>query len=420
MSLLKFSCSITACGIAVWAAAAAAAAPLSLPDALAIALQNNPRLKVHAYEARIAEAKVLQAEIKPNPHLSIGIENVLGTGSLSGVKSLETTLQLSQVIDLAGSRAQRVKVASAAIALADSDYETQRINVFAVVARRFTETAADTQRLVTARDARALAVQTLAAAQRRVEAAKSSPLEVKKARTALALQEIEEEHAEHELLVCRQALATAMGQLEPTFGEISADLMTLPDVPDFSELAARLEHSPVLGRYEVEIRWHEAQLSLAQSLRRSGPLVSAGLRRVETSDNFGVVAGVSLPLPLRDQSAGDVRESRERRAQTAAAAEAARLELRSTLFAVFQEMLHARTALEQLHAKIIPAATEMLELSQQGYAEGRYSLLELLDAQKSLLSFRDMVIANATAFHLHVIEIERLLGAPLTLRPSQS
>lgn len=418
MSLFKLSLLSATCGLAVLVPRAAAAESLTLSEALATALQKNPTLKVHAFGTRIAEARILQAGLKPNPELSVQAENFLGSGALSGVKGLETTLQLSQVIDLAGSRARRVEAATASRELADADYETQRINVFAEVARRFTETAADAQRLVTATEARKLAAQTVAAAQSRVEAAKASPLELNKARTAFALLEIEEMHAEHELAVRRQSLAAILGELESTFGEISADLLTLPTVPEFPALAARLEKSPVLARYTVESRWHEAQARLAQSLRRSAPLVNAGLRRVEASDDFGMVAGLSLPVPVRDQSQGNVREARERRAQSETSGEAARIELRATLFAVYQEMLHARTALNQLRQTIIPEAESSLSLARQGYETGRFSLRDLLDAQKSLIELRGSVVAYAAAFHLHVIEIERLLGAPLTAVPS--
>lgn len=414
MSFPKSLLLFLAYGLSVAAPGAHAAGSLTLSDALATALQKNPNLKVHSFGARMAEARILQAGLKPNPELSVDFENFLGTGDYSGVKGLETTLQLSQVIDLASSRTRRIETATASLDLAGADYEAQRINVFAEVARRFTETAADMQRLATARSARELAAQTVAAAQFRVEAAKASPLELNKARMAFALLEIEEEHAEHELAACRQSLAAALGEMEPTFGEISADLLTLPAVPEFPSLAARLEKSPVLARYGVEARWHEAQIRLAQSLRRSGPMLSAGLRRNEASDDFGFVAGVSMPLPVRDQTTGQVREARARRDQTDASAEAARLELRATLFAVYQEMQHARTALTQIREKIIPDAEQSLTLARQGYGDGRFSLLELLDAQKSLIELRSMVVANAAAFHLHVIEIERLLGAPLT------
>lgn len=397
----------------VAAATAAPGEPLTLSDALARALLKNPSLQAYAFETRVAEARVLQAGIRPNPELAIGVENFLGTGALSGVKGLETTLQLSQVIDLGGSRARRRATAEGERTLAEADYETKRIEVLAEVARRFTEAAADAERLASARRAREIGEQTVATVRVRVEAAVVSAMEFNKVRTALALLQLEEEHAAHELAACRQSLAAVLGAAEPVFGPISADLLKLPDVSEFATLAARLEKSPVLARFAVEARWREAQVRLAQSLRRSGMRVSGGLRRVENTDDFGLVAGVSIPLPVRDVQAGTLREARERRAQLDVSAEAMRLDMRATLFAVYQEMLHARTALTQLQREVIPAAEETLALADQGYRTGRFSLLELLDAQQSLIELRGRVVANATAFHLHVIEIERLLGAPL-------
>jgi cobalt-zinc-cadmium efflux system outer membrane protein len=392
---------------------AGAAEPLTLPEALAIALKDSPALQAYAFEPRLAEARIIQAAVKPNPELSVGFENFLGTGALSGVKGLETTLQLSQLIDLADSRGRRVQSATAERELAEFDYEAKRIEVLAEVARRFTEAVADAERLTLARQERELGEQTLTGVRGRLDAAKASPLDLNKARTALALLQIEEEHAEHELAVCRQSLAAALGKAEPIFGELRANLLLLPVVPEFGVLATRMEKSPVLARHAVEARWREAQVRLAESLRRAGPRLHVGVRRVEATDDFGVVAGISIPLSIRDQSSGHVREARDRRAQLDASTEAARFEMRATLFEVYQEMLHARTALAQLQQEVIPAAEETLTLAKKGYGEGRYSVLELLDAQKSLVELRRQVVTNAATFHLHVIEIERLLGAPL-------
>ena len=192
-----------------------------------------------------------------------------------------------------------------------------------------------------------------------------------------------------------------------------AGLFTLEWASSLREGMARLEASPLLSRFGTEARWREAQELLARSLRRSGLRVSGGLRRLEHSDDFGFVAGVSIPLPVRDPSAGAVREARERRAQLEIAAQAQRLELRATLFELYQEMLHARTALTQLRESVLPTAEETLALVTQGYRDGRFSLTELLDAQQSLVGLRGQAIAKAAAFHLHIITIERLLGAPL-------
>jgi cobalt-zinc-cadmium efflux system outer membrane protein len=356
--------------------------------------------------------------VRPNPELSLEIENVFGTGALSGVKDLETTLQLSQLVDLGGRRARRIAAARTEQGLTEADAIAKRVDIAAEVARRFTEAVADTERLSSARRARELGEQTVAAVRTRVEASLVSPIELNKARTALAVLRIEEEHAEHELAVCHRSLAAILGEPEPSFDHVRADLLALPAMPEFDDLASRIESSPTITRFDAETQWRDAQVMLAQSLRRSQSRVSAGLRRVESTDDFGFVAGISIPMPLRDENPGTLREARERRAQIAPALASARLEMRATLFGVYQEMLHAQTALALLREEVIPLAEETLALVNQGYRDGRFSLVDLLDAQRSLIEQREQVVANAASFHLHVITIERLLGGPFEADPN--
>jgi cobalt-zinc-cadmium efflux system outer membrane protein len=388
--------------------------PITLSTALALALENNPTLKAHALGPRVAEARVLQAGFRPNPELAVEVENFLGTGRYSGIDSLETTLQLSQLVDLGGTIDRRVESASAQREVALAAYESQRVDVFAEVARRYVEIVAEQELLANARAARELGEQALAAIEARAEAAQASRLEINQAKAVLEQLRIEEEHAEHELASCRQSLAAALGDTTPHFGVAQADLLKLPEVPDFEVLAARLESSPTLARLGAEDRWQQARLHLARSLARSPAVFSAGLRRTEVSDDFGFVAGFSMPLPVRDPSTGAVREAEVQRELTAAEVEVARLELRATLFEVYQEMVHAHTAITSLQQVLLPTAEESLALVREGYEHGRYSLLELRVAQQALVAHRTELVHQATAYQLHVIEIERLLGGPLS------
>ena len=55
---------------------------LTLRQALALALVQNPELRAFSWEVRAAEARTLQAGLRPNPELGLEVENVAGTGAL--------------------------------------------------------------------------------------------------------------------------------------------------------------------------------------------------------------------------------------------------------------------------------------------------------------------------------------------------
>src|SRR5215207_3902055 len=122
---------------------------ITLKDAVALALLQNPALAAFAWESRALEVRILQAGRRPNPTLDALVED-LGSSKLIGADQTrpiqpQTTLQLSQLIELGGKRTARQRLATANRELADWDFETARINVITEVSRAFTDVLAAQQ-----------------------------------------------------------------------------------------------------------------------------------------------------------------------------------------------------------------------------------------------------------------------------------
>jgi cobalt-zinc-cadmium efflux system outer membrane protein len=90
-----------------------------------------------------------------------------------------------------------------------------------------------------------------------------------------------------------------------------------------------------------------------------------------------------------------------------------RLELQAQLFDLYQEILHARTEAMALNEQVRPQAEAMLRTTNDGYRAGRFSLLELADAQLQLIEVEREAIQAAAQFHTFLIEIQRVIGAPM-------
>src|SRR5260370_7597938 len=81
---------------------------ISLAQALQRALAANPRLTAAERDIGIASGLKVQAGALPNPDLSFELDNALGSGPFTGVRSAETNLQLSQLVELGGKREARL------------------------------------------------------------------------------------------------------------------------------------------------------------------------------------------------------------------------------------------------------------------------------------------------------------------------
>ena len=395
-------------------------ARLTLPAAAALALAQNPSLRAHGFDLRAAEARRQQAGLRSNPELSLAVEDVLGSGMYRDARNAQTTLQLSQLIELGGKRSARSDIATAQRSLKQSDADLARITVLATVAEQFVHVLGDQHELALSRDATKLAEETLALAKRRVEAGNASPIEEKRARIQLSKARLLEEHDEHELLVARRKLAALWGATNATFAELQADLFVRPPLPNLDELSARIHRSPELTRWAGEKSVRDAEVKLADARRPPDLTAGAGVRQYAGPDDVGFVFQFSLPLPLSDRQQGTRAEARALADKVEVERAGAELRLRTALFGIAQELIHADTELAALDRDMLPDAEAALTLAREGFERARFSQLELLDAQRTLLELRRERIVAAVAYHQFVIEIEKLLGEPLSPESVQS
>lgn len=75
-------------------------AQLTLPQAVANALEKNPILKVFPLRQQAAEARRETANLLPGYSIGIEAENLAGSGEYSGANNAEYTLSIGSVIEL--------------------------------------------------------------------------------------------------------------------------------------------------------------------------------------------------------------------------------------------------------------------------------------------------------------------------------
>jgi cobalt-zinc-cadmium efflux system outer membrane protein len=392
---------------------------LTLAEAIDAALRLNPELLASGYELSAAQARMVQADARPNPELSMEFENFAGTGSTRSVDALETTLSLSQVLELGGKRSLRVAVTESDLQLSSVEQRARQLDVLAEVTRRFIDLVAAQERLRTTDQSVQLAQQTLDAVGARVTAARSPEAERSRARIALTRALLEQQQARSELRSARFTLAAQWGDAQPGYPAARADLFTFPALESFPALIDRLERSPDFVRFASLSRLRDAELRLARAQARPNLSLTLGMRRLEADDDMALVAGASMPLPVFDRNRGAIREAQIRRAQSDAERNAAFVSARASLFGLYQEAETARVRSETLRNAAIPQARTALEQSQYGFERGRFSFLELSIAQQELLELQQGAIDAAADHHRLRAEIERLTSEPLTVSMPQ-
>ena len=97
---------------------------------------------------------------------------------------------------------------------------------------------------------------------------------------------------------------------------------------------------------------------------------------------------VSVPIPVFDQNQGNILSAQESLAKTKAEREANRNTLIVVAGRAYDSLQGSLRELAVLRETAIPKATEAADAISQGYGQGRFTLLEVLDAQASVTQAR--------------------------------
>ncbi len=406
---------LVACA-AAWPAAstepAVAANPLSLDDAMARVAQAHPTLELIGARGNLLAAERDGAVQRPPLVAGAQLENALGSGEYSDLDGAEFTLSLASVLERGGKLdARRTLVQSRIDALA-IERESRRLDLLAEVARRYLAVSAAQRQGEIAEFDIVQRQRTVAAARRRLQAGASPESVVLTAEAALARAELARDRAGQQAAAALQHLAALWGEKDPQYAIVAGDPLLLPIVEDATALAALLERTPELAQFADERRIREARLQLARSSASADLEWQVGVRRLLTTDDTALVAGLSLPLGSRRRAGPEIRAAEAELATLEFEREARDLSLYSTLVEAHGRYRVAQFEVRRLHVEVLPKLARAETAAERAYRAGAISYLEWAQLQSERTAARRQQLDVAIDAQRALIEIQRLTGQP--------
>lgn len=390
--------------------AAEPAAMLTLKAALALALDANPELSAAGRELEAVEATITQAGVWPNPQISTLIEDTQRS-------TRTTTLQLNQPIELGGKRAARIEAAERGHDAVSADLDAKRADIRAAVMTAFFGVLIAQERLRLVESSVLLAQRATTAASQRVAAGKVSPVEETKARVAEAGVRVESFQAISELNIARNRLAATWGSPSPRFERVEGAVGTLPALPALEQLNTRLANAPNLLRAQLEVNRRQALTQVERTRRIPDVTVSLGAKRNEELGRNQAIFGISIPIPLFDRNQGNLLEALRRTDKARDELIATEVRLGGELAQAHERLNAARQEVDALQNEILPGAQSAYDAATKGFELGKFSFLEVLDAQRTLLQAKSQYLRTLTEGHRAAAEIERVLGNASSVTP---
>lgn len=380
------------------------AQPLTLDQAIELALAANPALRSATRSVGIADGGVQQAGTRPNPELSLLTE---GTDRNTRTE----TAQVSQVIELGGKRAARIAAAEQERNLALDDVLVKRADLRADVITAYMEALTAQERVVLVQASVDLARKSTDVTSRRVTAGKLSPVELTRSNVAEASAALELTQANADLALARRRLASLWANMLPLDRTLQTPDAAFARLPVWGELAARLDRSPQLRRARSAVAGRDAQVALERAQRIPDVTVTLGTQRERDPGRSQAVIGVSVPLPLFNRNQGNMLSALRRADQARDDVEAERLRLTQALADAYQRAEVATTQMTALHDQILPAAQSAYDAAVTGFELGKFSFTDVLDAQRTLFQTRTQYLRALADQYRSIADIQRYVPA---------
>jgi outer membrane protein, heavy metal efflux system len=381
---------------------------LTLREALALTLKENPELAAFSWDVRSAEARVLQSRLWPNPELNTQTEDIGGTKQSSGLSRSQTTLQLSQLIELGGKRSARAREAMMGRQLAKLDYDSKRLDVLRKTAQAFVDVLGGQERVRLTEENVNLASALLPDIRKRIEAGKASAIEQTRIDVAVASARIELDQTKRALLAARQHLAAQWGSAQSDFNRAVGDLEAIRSLPNLEKLSFNLSFNPEIARWEPEREKREATLRLQQAEAVPNLTLSAGPRYIVDTGEWTQVVGFTLPLPFWNRNQGAILDAQNQLAKVEDEKRSAVARLSTELSDAYQTVARASNEIHILKESVLPGAEKTVGAIQEGYNAGRFSYLDINEARRTLTAARLQYVQALSDYHKAIADIEAL------------
>lgn len=376
-------------------------APLTLEQAISMALATSPELRSAAQSVAIAEGARVQAGLFPNPEISLLRE---GMSSTSGRTD---TYQLSQALELGGKRGARIKLADQDRILALGDVTVGKADLRADVIAAFLEAITAQEHVTLAKESLSLAGKATSAASRRVAAGKISPLEKTRSSVVEAGARLELSQALADATLAKRRLAALWGSTEPEKRPLQTPDIDLAAIPPLAELQSRLDTSPQMQRAKIQIARQESQVNLAKADRIPDLTVTLGQKKDRMTNVSQTVVGLAIPLPLFNRNQGNLLSALRSVDKARTDAEVEYLRASQAIADAHQRASVAQEQIDSMRKEILPAAQSAFDAAVTGFELGKFGFIDVLDAQRTLFQSRAQYLSALSARYRSLADLQR-------------
>jgi cobalt-zinc-cadmium efflux system outer membrane protein len=364
-----------------------AQAPITIDDAVRLALDSNPNLAAERLNVQVAQTAVQTASLRPNPVLTASLSRPETALVDAGISPDEEIVRGDFVFEGGGKRGRRIEQATLAKSVSELQVQNTARQLMLDAERAFIDVQAAKANVDLARDALKAFNDIVDLNATRVRAGDLAAVELSRTRLAALQVENDVREQESKLRVAQNHLSLLIGRgPDGSSLEIAGDFRRPPPDVDYATLLRRaLEARPDLQALKADQARSTADVRLQIANGRIDYTVSAEYHRQSSSAISGnaYLFALSVPVPVFNRNQGEVARAQVQVTQAEARVRALEHDVSDEVSSVYAEYALARDTLANIEGRMLADARAVHGVTDYSYRRGEASLIELLDAQRA-------------------------------------
>jgi cobalt-zinc-cadmium efflux system outer membrane protein len=388
-----------------WLPVSAIARDLSLAEVDQLVARANREVLAARRGIEAAGAGIMQADVRPNPVVSYNASSIgsqVGPGAVTD-KRIDSIFRIDQVIERGNKRELRVDAARGIERVAVNDAgEVLRQQVL-IARNAYTDLQQAQGKTEILGGVADLFSRTYSAAQTRLRAGDLATADVARVQVDFERAQSDLRVAQADLARAQFALAYLVAEEASASGLRASDPWPAGAAPDPSEIQQAMtqyiESRPDVLSAKARIEATEKFRDLARSQRTRDVSIGAQFERFPgTVPSNSVGFGVSIPLLIGNDFSGDIRRAEVDHYAAVDALERVRAIAATDISRAASDLRAAADRRARYEGSLLAAAQRSADAAEFAFQRGATSVLEVLDARRTLRAVQLEALAARTEF----------------------
>ncbi|WP_240008405.1 TolC family protein [Pseudaquidulcibacter saccharophilus] len=348
-------------------------------------VENFENLPINAQLNAIAtaiEIDVRIAGMRPTPVISLGVENIFGSSNYKGFEAAETTLQISQDLQLFGRKQANINYAKSLaqsskqeIAVKKQEYIKDLALLWLEFENANYQSNLDDEKINAAKDD--LMFITLL-----VDGGREPKLRQLQAQSDLKKAEIAKLQTQNSINNSKNNLAV----IAQYNGTIKSQKLFMEKMPSFGtfDISQNVNYQLLLSKQKSG----KAAIELAKIDSKPNIGAYLGAKHLAANDAFSMVGGLSMTLPLGYKNQAILAQRKAQANANDIAIDSFTRNIEAQRLSLIAKINSSTREIAQLNVSITPLQ-EVYDLSKIGLKAGKISLIEVQAARNELFATKD-------------------------------